>query len=220
MDIARIFLRLTLAVIFGGIVGIERENKQRPAGFRTHILVCVGSALVMLTSEHIFNLYSDKVNLDPARLGAQVISGIGFLGAGTIIREGMSVRGLTTAASLWAVACIGLATGMGFYVGAAYGTAIIYLTLFLLRKLENVLRKKVILTLKVTIKTESNTSLLGEIWSVLGRYGVHIRSMEFLAEDEEYTRIKYRLELPGGLSGDVITKKINEIPGLSAVTEK
>ncbi len=129
-------VRLIISCILGGIIGYEREHSHRPAGFRTHILVCVGSSLVMLTSEYIFEIYKETVNIDPTRLGAQVISGIGFLGAGTIIREGISVKGLTTAATLWAVSCVGIATGAGFYGGAAIATAIIYLTLIILKRFE------------------------------------------------------------------------------------
>jgi putative Mg2+ transporter-C (MgtC) family protein len=127
-------LRLALAGIFGGIIGFEREHSHRPAGFRTHILVAVGSALVMLTSSFIFEEYRGFTNLDPARLGAQVISGIGFLGAGTILREGFSVKGLTTAASLWAVSCIGLAVGIGYYEGAIISTIFIIITLNILKR--------------------------------------------------------------------------------------
>ncbi|NLX93193.1 MAG: MgtC/SapB family protein [Clostridiales bacterium] len=128
-------LRLTLAGVFGGIIGFEREHSHRPAGFRTHILVAVGSALVMLTSSYIFIEYQGLTNMDPARLGAQVISGIGFLGAGTILREGFSVKGLTTAASLWAVSCIGLAVGIGYYEGAFIATIFIYITLNFLKRI-------------------------------------------------------------------------------------
>ncbi|MHB8065664.1 MAG: MgtC/SapB family protein, partial [Ruminiclostridium sp.] len=127
-------LRLIVACLLGGIIGFEREHVHRPAGFRTHILVCVGSALVMITSEYIYYQFSENVNVDPARLGAQVISGIGFLGAGTIIKEGVNVKGLTTAASLWAISCIGIAVGIGFYSGALIATVIIFLTLIVIKK--------------------------------------------------------------------------------------
>jgi len=126
--------RIIIAALFGGFIGYEREQSHRPAGFRTHILVAVGSALVMLTSVYIFGAYEGRTNMDPARLGAQVISGIGFLGAGTILREGFSIKGLTTAASLWAVSCIGLAVGMGYYSGALIATVVIYVTLNYLKK--------------------------------------------------------------------------------------
>lgn len=126
---------LSLAGFLGGIIGFEREHSHRPAGFRTHILVAVGSALVMLTSVYIFDAYKGQTNLDPARLGAQVISGIGFLGAGTILREGFSVKGLTTAASLWAVSCVGIAAGIGYYEGAIVATIFIVITLNVLKRI-------------------------------------------------------------------------------------
>lgn len=110
-----ITVRLLLALICGGILGIEREKKRRPAGLRTYMLVCVGAAFVMITNEYMSFKYE---GVDPSRMGAQVISGIGFLGAGTIIVTGRNrVKGLTTAAGLWAAACIGLAAGAGFYSG-------------------------------------------------------------------------------------------------------
>ena len=130
-----IVFRLILAAVLSGIVGFEREFHGRSAGFRTHILLCVGSTLIMITSVHIFDVYYGRTPVDPARLAAGVVTGIGFLGAGTIIRSGESVRGLTTAASLWTVSGIGLAVGCGFYI-AGWATAIIaFATLYLLRKI-------------------------------------------------------------------------------------
>ena len=112
-----IIFRLLLATLFSGIIGFERGTKKRPAGFRTHILVCIGATMVMITSQYMIDIL--KVQTDPTRLGAQVISGIGFLGAGTIIVIGRNqVKGLTTAAGLWTCACIGLAIAVGFYEGA------------------------------------------------------------------------------------------------------
>ena len=128
--------RLILAALLSGIIGFEREAHGRAAGLRTHILVCVGSALIMLTSLYIFDSYIGKVPLDPTRIAANVVAGIGFLGAGTIIRSGASVMGLTTAASIWAVAGIGLAVGCGYYLGALVCTFIILTTLLVLRKVE------------------------------------------------------------------------------------
>lgn len=112
-----IILRLTLATICGGILGAERGRKKRPAGLRTHILVCIGAAMVMITSQYMTDIL--RISTDASRMGAQVISGIGFLGAGTIMVVGKNeVKGLTTAAALWACACMGLAIGIGFYEGA------------------------------------------------------------------------------------------------------
>lgn len=123
-DMWNIILRLFLALLCGGVLGIERGRKKRPAGFRTYMLVCLGAALVMMTNEFISKSFSMG---DPTRMGAQVISGIGFLGAGTIIVTGHNrVKGLTTAAGLWAAACIGLAIGIGFYPGAIVGTVMIF----------------------------------------------------------------------------------------------
>ncbi|MDR1733862.1 MAG: MgtC/SapB family protein [Oscillospiraceae bacterium] len=133
------FVRLGVAALLGGVIGMEREHSHRPAGLRTHILVAVGAALVMCTSEYIFTYYQEVFELksvpDPARLGAQVISGIGFLGAGTILREGFSVKGLTTAASLWSVSCVGLAVGIGFWPGAVIATLVIFFVLNVVKRL-------------------------------------------------------------------------------------
>lgn len=133
---AQIVFRLIVGAVLGGLIGFERERHNRKiAGFRTHILVCVGSTLIMLTSIYVFELYGGRASVDPARIAAGVITGIGFLGAGTILRSEKSVTGLTTAASLWTVSGIGLAVGCGFYV-AGYVTALIVLAaLYLLRKL-------------------------------------------------------------------------------------
>lgn len=126
------FIRLLLSAVLGCIIGFEREQYNRPAGARTYALVCIGSALVMIISEYTYTIYGQTV--EPTRLGAQVISGIGFLGAGTIMKEGFTVRGLTTAAGLWVMSCIGLAAGIGFYSGAIIATALNYFILLILKK--------------------------------------------------------------------------------------
>lgn len=112
-----IMLRMILAMLFAGLIGVERGRKRRPAGFRTHILVCVGATLIMITSQYMVDIMG--IEMDISRMGAQVVSGIGFLGVGTIIVVGRNqVKGLTTAAGLWVCACMGLAIGIGFYEGA------------------------------------------------------------------------------------------------------
>lgn len=134
VNVLSTFLRLALALICGGVLGIERGRKNRPAGFRTYMLVCVGATLVMTTNQYMMGIYNTG---DPARLGAQVISGIGFLGAGTIIVTGRNrVRGLTTAAGLWADACVGLAIGVGFYSGAILGCVMIFVVMAVLHSLD------------------------------------------------------------------------------------
>lgn len=136
-----IMQRLILAVVLGGLIGLERELRRCTAGLRTHILVAMGSCLIMLISLYVFDIYKDKVAGDPARIAAGVITGIGFLGAGAIIRSGADIRGLTTAASLWIVAAVGLGVGCGFYLGSTFAAIIAFLVLFVLRYLEDRLLK-------------------------------------------------------------------------------
>lgn len=133
--------RLVLAAVLGGMLGFEREIHGRPAGFRTHLLVALGACLMMVVSEYFYVKYnhltsSGAMRLDPARVAAQVVTGIGFLGAGAIIKDGSVVRGLTTAACLWAAAGIGMATGMGLYMPAVTVTGMAVGTLMFLKRLE------------------------------------------------------------------------------------
>ncbi len=130
-----IILQIILAMLCGGVLGIERGKAKHPAGMRTYILVCLGSALVMMTGQYMFEVFNSG---DPARLGAQVVSGIGFLGAGSIIVESNTkIRGLTTAAGLWTSACIGLAIGVGFYSGAIVTTIVVYFVVSKFRIISN-----------------------------------------------------------------------------------
>lgn len=129
-----IFIKLALALVCGGVLGIERERRNRPAGFRTYMLVCIGSTLVMATNQYICDVFGTG---DPSRLGAQVVSGLGFLGAGTIVTAANSkVKGLTTAAGLWSAGGIGLAIGIGFYEGAIVGTVMIFIAMVVLHSLD------------------------------------------------------------------------------------
>src|SRR5690554_517318 len=139
IDQIEMMLRLGLALGLGGLIGLERETSSRAAGLRTNILVCVGSALIMLLSMYGFADFVNEptVRIDPARLAAQVISGIGFLGAGVILFNGFSLTGLTTAATLWVVAGIGLASGAGFYYPAIATTFVVLFSLLILNKVEN-----------------------------------------------------------------------------------
>lgn len=149
-------LKLVLAVFLSGIIGFEREHKNRPAGLRTHVLVCVGAAIVQITSMEFYIQVMGDYSADPFRLGAQVISGIGFLGAGTIIKEGSSIKGLTTAASLWAVACVGLTVGAGLYKEAIFATLAVFGSLKGLRILERwQLRHRKALVLNIEVLNDS-----------------------------------------------------------------
>ena len=155
-----------MAIIFGGIIGYGRERERRPAGLRTHILVSIGSTLAMITNIYIYEVYNSSS--DPTRLGAQVISGIGFLGAGTIIVTGKNkVRGLTTAAGLWACACMGLAIGAGFYSGAIIGCLFIASVTAVLSKLDNrINRNSRNITIYILVNsTKAASKLLKDIQS-------------------------------------------------------
>ena len=137
-----IAMRLLCAMIVGLVIGTEREYTHRPAGMRTHILVALGACAVMITGQLIFVEYRPYgASPDPARLAAQVITGVGFLGAGTILREGINVKGLTTAASLWSVACLGIAAGGGYYSVALVGMVFIFITLTLFETIQKKLIK-------------------------------------------------------------------------------
>lgn len=132
-------IRIIISVILGGIIGLERGLKNHPAGLRTYILVCMGACIVMITNQYVYQVF-DAV--DPVRMGAQVISGIGFLGAGTIIVTSKNqIRGLTTAAGLWTTACVGLALGIGLYEVAVVGCIIVFIVLTALNELDEIFRK-------------------------------------------------------------------------------
>jgi len=151
-----VVLRIVAAFLLGGILGLERGLKQRPAGLRTHMLVCVGACMIMLTNQYIYQVFGAG---DPVRMGAQVVSGIGFLGAGTImVTKHSQIKGLTTAAGLWATAAVGLAAGIGFYEAAIMGTAVIVLTLTVLSVLDSKMHKKT-RCFEVYVELEAEVSL-------------------------------------------------------------
>lgn len=191
-DNMELLLRLTLACVLGGLIGIERERNRHPAGFRTHILVCIGSTLVMLCNIFIFERYKNYANVDPARLGAQVISGIGFLGAGTILKEGVTVKGLTTAASIWSVACIGIAIGLGFYTGSIFATILVLVTLVVFSRVEGRVYANRRSTL-LKIKSADRPGQIGKIGTELGRCGLQICDISMEAADETSILIKVRI---------------------------
>ena len=136
-----VIVRIFLAMLLGGFIGMEREKSRRPAGFRTHILVCVGACMTALIGLYVWNIMGDIT--DPMRISAQVISGIGFLGVGTIlVKENDHITGLTTAAGLWTTAAIGIACGYGFYIAAFVGTLVVAITAAILFKLEKGTRRR------------------------------------------------------------------------------
>jgi putative Mg2+ transporter-C (MgtC) family protein len=212
--------RLVLALILGGIIGFERESENRPAGFRTHILVCMGAALVMITSEYIYRELIPGRDVDLTRMGAQVISGIGFLGAGTIIREGFNVKGLTTAASLWAVSCVGLAVGIGFIEGAVTATILIYITLIVLKKIEKHFSVKRQYK-NIFIEIESNTEIIFKLTDIFSRYQVLIRNIEYITKETDNNIIlKFNVKPPHAFRLEDIMLDVCNISGVCKAYEK
>jgi len=165
--------RLTIAAFLGGIVGLERQQRHKSAGLRTHILVSLGSCLVMLISYKLYAGVQGLTNADPARLAAQVVSGIGFLGAGTIMKEGLTIKGLTTAASLWVVAGVGLAVGAGYYVGAVTTTVLSVLALTYLPRFERLYGCGPS-QVAIVVRSVDKPGQIGRIGSYLGTKNVAI----------------------------------------------
>lgn len=210
-----VVIRLCLAAFLGGAIGYERERHGRAAGLRTHILVCVGSALIMLTAEHLVTVYQGRVSIDPGRFAAQVVSGIGFLGAGTILQFRASVRGLTTAAGLWAAAGIGLAAGSGFYLGGLVATALVLGTLALLTQWEwEHLRKSQFKVL--TVHAGSHLEALKGIRAVLMEYGAAIHDVE-IHPQEGQTVLQLTVRLADTRHDDDLTRAITLVAGVSHV---
>ncbi len=188
-EIIEITIRIILSAILGGIIGIERESVNRPAGFRTHILVALGSTIVMLTNIYLVTIVH-TTNVAPGRFGAAVISGIGFLGAGTIIKEGSSVKGLTTAASLWATACIGVTLGAGMYIVSLLSTFIVFITLELFPKFEEKMFKYKISSLHIEAK---NKAVLENITTILDKHNVTTLSF-YIQHDEDKIIVNYKIK--------------------------
>lgn len=182
LNIYSVTLRIILSMICGGIIGLERSSKNRPAGFRTYMIVCVSSALVMMTNQYIYNNF---IGSDPARLGAQVISGIGFLGAGTILVTSRSqIKGLTSAAGLWASACLGLAIGIGFYSGAVMVALVVFIVITFFKKIDYLMAST---NRIISIYTSfSSVELLDKFIIFCNLSGFKIRDIEITKDTEPH----------------------------------
>lgn len=211
-------LRLTLACILGGAIGLQREGLNRPAGFRTHVLVALGAALIMLLSMYGFQEFGQPY--DPGRLAAQVVSGIGFLGAGTIMREGVNIRGLTTAASLWVVAGIGLASGAGFYLSSVITTILVYLTLGVFVHLERGWINPSSYV-KIAVVTLDQPGQLGRIGAALGARNISVRNITVDRADvtEGHVQVRLELKFPKGLAVPEAMADLAALPDVVSVSE-
>ncbi len=214
METFEIIFKLTLACILGGLIGLERESLNRPAGFRTYTLVCVGSALAMVVSIDMYYQFYKTVNADPGRIAAQVVSGIGFLGAGTIMKEGATVRGLTTAAGLWVVACIGLAVGAGMYIPAIVTTILILFVLIYFFKFEHKFTG-MRLYKGIVMVVDDQPGQVGIIGSILGEMEVLIKNIDLNRVDaEEQLEVELLLQLPAEVTIEKVIDRLAGIPGL------
>ncbi len=210
-------LGIVLSCFLGGMIGIERESLRRPAGFRTHILVCVGATLAMQTNIYLMNVYMGIVPIDPSRIAAQVVSGIGFLGAGTIIKEGATVKGLTTAATIWAVACIGLAVGSGFYPGAIMTTVAVFGTLTLFHKFEKrISTSSGIIALSLTASNEPGQ--IGRIGTLLGEFHALIVDIEVEPINDAASRLNISVKAPRDITASRLVSALMDVKGIQSVS--
>ena len=213
-------LRLALAALLGGLIGVERELREREAGLRTHLLVSVGSALFTIVGAYGFHDFIESgeavVRTDPTRIAAQIVTGIGFLGAGAIIRQGLSVRGLTTAATLWVVAAVGLASGAGYYSGAVITTAVVLIALWPLRILAY--------RLLLRFRPEDGRLLVelpaghapGEVIDEIERAGARIDSIE-VSQEGERRRLALDLVLPRDTPPSRLVGQIADVTAVADV---
>ena len=210
-------VRIFVAVIVGGILGLERGMKNRPAGLRTYMLVCVGACIIMLTNQYIFQVAASG---DPVRMGAQVVSGIGFLGAGTIIvTRRNQIKGLTTAAGLWAAAGVGLALGIGFYEAAIAGTVAVFFVMTLLQKMDNKLHRR---SRQLEAYIELSTISLGDFLRTMREADIEVSDVQRESGEENSDGVRaYIATLKGKQrqNHQELMEKVLAIPGVVFVEE-
>ena len=214
-----VLLRLSVAAVLGGAIGMERELRERQAGLRTHLVVCVGSALFTLVSAYGFHEFlvsgGSLVRTDPTRIAAQIVSGIGFLGAGAIIRQGLSVKGLTTAATLWLVAAIGMAAGAGYYSAALFATAGALLTLGPLRIVAyKIVRRYRPEVDRLLVEIPAGGSP-GAVLEAIERRGGRVVSLE-IAQEGDRRSMAVDVELRG-IDAPLVVADVGEIDGVLEV---
>lgn len=214
----QIVIRMLMAAVLGGVVGFERERHNQPAGLRTHIILTIGSALAMCVSINLATQFRPFApNGDPARLAAQVLSGIGFLGAGAILRYGTNVRGLTTAASLWTIAVVGLAVGAGHYAAAAVATVLLFSVLQVLDLLEKKYMSQLV-PKTITIKAKDRVGLVDEVKATLQSFNTDVKTMSFAKNLEAHElEIEAVTKLPGRDSVDKIFFALSAIKDVRTV---
>jgi putative Mg2+ transporter-C (MgtC) family protein len=204
-------LRLALAGVLGGLIGLERELRLREAGLRTHLLVAIGAALFTIAGAYGFGNVPD-----PTRVAAQIVTGIGFLGAGAIIRQGFAVRGLTTAATLWVVAAVGLAAGAGYYSGAVITTALVLFALWPLRIVAfRILRRFRMEDWRMLVELPAGTPP-GQLIDEIERSGARINALE-VSQEGDRRRLELDLTLPPTLAAPHLVAQIADVPHVADV---
>jgi putative Mg2+ transporter-C (MgtC) family protein len=220
LDWEELLLRLALAAILGGLIGVERELREREAGLRTHLLVALGSATFTIVGAYGFHAFLESgqsvVRADPTRIAAQIVTGIGFLGAGAIIRQGLSVRGLTTAATLWVVAAVGLAAGAGYYSAAAITTAVVLVALWPLRILAyRILRRYRPDDGRLLVELPAGQPL-GEVIDEIEHVGARIDSID-VSQEGDRRRLELGLALPRGVAAPRVVAQIADVANVADV---
>ena len=209
--------RLVLATLLGGFVGYEREMHNRWAGFRTHILVCVGSCLIMITSIHLSQAHIGLGNADPGRLAAQVVSGIGFLGAGTILHSSSHIRGLTTAANLWMIAGVGLAVGCGLYLPAVLTTALGFIVLEYFTPLESLFRaKRIKIPWQIHVTVHGGESAQAAIFELMDDFELIVQNMK-MDKSEQYTLLTIEVQASPQFDPSFFLTKIRQVMSVTEV---
>jgi putative Mg2+ transporter-C (MgtC) family protein len=219
-----IILQIALALAIGALIGWEREKSRRPAGLRTHMLVCVGAALCMMVGYYGLQKAGGHGSVDPTRIASQVISGIGFLGAGTILREGFSVRGLTTAASLWTVACIGLAVGLGCYFAAILAAVMVFAVLTLVEKLEQKVTGYIKNKAFFTLESTQTVQTMVQVQKMARKYKMHSSNMKitekFNAEGKRVGCLSFQIEdrsKPEDVQWETVMEELRHMKGIRSV---
>ncbi|MDD3156786.1 MgtC/SapB family protein [Anaeromusa sp.] len=207
-------LRLVLSLVLAGVIGYERSYFHKAAGLRTHILVALGSCLIMILSMNLYGGVEGKTNADPARLAAQVVSGIGFLGAGTIMKEGATIKGLTTAASLWVVACVGLAVGSGYYLGAIVTTVLSVVTLTWLYRVESH-RATGPSEAVLVIHSLDKPGQIGKVASCLSSAGLTVTDMRLEKGDKGHTTFFVAIKSPDPSVTKTALKDLSLLEGIT-----
>jgi putative Mg2+ transporter-C (MgtC) family protein len=212
--------RLVISFIMGMLIGLEREGHDQPAGLRTHILISIGATLVMLISIYIPQTFRDFQNGDPGRIAAQVVSGIGFLGAGAILKFGVDIKGLTTAASIWAMAAIGLAVGAGMYVISMVGIAVILFALSAMNFFEKRIFKERSLR-KVELQIKKIDTEISELYQVFYDFDVKINSTGFERNvNEPYDRITFIVAVTSRLNVQELSDALEKQAGIISIAVK